>query len=127
MESERRMKSKAFSGIMLTLLLTLILNVQSAKESGTIYIACTLSMVSLEDPAPQDFRVTIKLPASSGYKPEDIDPATVRVEGIISMKPVPDWPKITKRFFAFKVDGSEVLDWVIWPKICTWHHHPAPK
>jgi len=119
---------KTVSGMILTMLLmgilTLVLNVQSVGVGETIRVSCMPSLVSLEDPAPQDFRVTLKLPPSSGYKPEDIDSATVRVEEIISIKPVPDSPKITKIFFEFKVDGSEVLNLVIWPKI--WYIAPSP-
>ena len=79
-------------------------------------------MVSLEDPPPEYFRITVKLPAP--YKAEDIDPSSILVGGIVQMATIPDWPKVTRNFFAFKVDGPSVVNYIIWPMI--WHMAPAP-
>ena len=86
-----------------------------------VTIRFTPDMVSLEA-VPQEFRVTISN-VPDPYKPEDINSTTVTVEGIVFMKQMPNWPKITKNFFAFKVDGSELLNFVILQKI----GHMAPQ
>lgn len=85
-------------------------------------VNCTPPFLSLEDPPPAEFRVTIKLPTP--HKAEDIDPDSIWVEGIIQMKDVPDWPKVTKKFFAFKVDGPSLINWVILSKVG--HMAPPP-
>jgi len=66
-------------------------------------VGITPPFVSIGDLPDTEFRVTIKLPTP--HKPEDIDPDSIWVEGVIQMMDVPDWPKVTKKFFAFKVDG----------------------
>jgi hypothetical protein len=86
-------------------------------------VRCTPFVLSLDDPTPAEFRITIGLPKP--YTPEDIDGSTILVGGLVGMKPVPDWPKITKKFFAFKINGVELMDWVIWPHI--WHITPPPQ
>jgi len=107
--------------VLLTLLGVGILIVQT-MASVTATVRITPFLISEEDPAPELYRVTMTLPKSSGYKPSDIDPATVLVEGI-PMATIPDWPKVTKNFFAFKVDGPTLTD-IIWGKI--WHIGPPP-
>ncbi len=90
-----------------------------------VTVRATPPMVSLEDPPPPEFRVTIKIPASSGYEPEDINASTVRVEGTIEMMIVPDWPKVTKSFFAFRVDGPSLV-WAMKHKLPP-HADPGAK
>lgn len=85
-------------------------------------VQCTPFFISLEDPIPQEFRITLKLPKP--YKHEDIDPSTILVGGVVPMKEVPDWPKIKKNFFAFKVDGEQLMYWIVLPQI--WHMAPPP-
>jgi hypothetical protein len=86
-------------------------------------VRCTPFTVSLDDPIPAEFRITIKLP--NPYSPEDIDPDSILVGGVVPMKPVPDWPKTTNKFFAFKVDGYQLMYWVVLPQI--WHMGVPPK
>jgi len=121
------MKTRTLTIGCLLVLLTLlgvgivVIQTQTTEPIG-VTVRLTPFMISEEDPPPEDFRVTISnLPAP--YKPEDIVAETVKVEGIISIKPVPDWPKVQKSFFAFKVDGTELVN-SIWPKI--WHMAPEP-
>jgi hypothetical protein len=85
-------------------------------------VRCTPFTLALDDPIPAEFRITMELPKA--YKPEDIDPDSILVGGLVQVKPVPDWPKITKKFFAFKIDGEQLMWWVILPEI--WHGYP-PK
>jgi hypothetical protein len=112
------MKTKTIMIGSLLLLITLfaasILVIQTtATVEATVRI--TPLMLSEEDGAPSEFRVNVKLPASSGYTPADIDPEKVAVEGI-PMKTVEDWPKVTRNFFAFKVDGPSLYN-LIWNKV----------
>jgi len=107
--------------VLLTLLGVAILIVQTLPSVDAT-VRVLPFMISEEDPAPDLFRVTVSLPKSSGYTPADIDPATVRVEGI-PMTTIPDWPKVTKNFFAFKVDGPSLCN-VVWIKV--WHMTPLP-
>lgn len=109
---------------LLTLLGAGIIIVTQSPVPINADIRITPPFMSLEDPPPTEFRVTIKLPASSGYDPDDIDPDTILVEGIIQMKVAPDWPKTTKKFFAFNVDGASLVNWVIKPYIG--HMAPLP-
>jgi len=83
---------------------------------------CTPPRVSLEDPAPGEFKITLTL--TNPYKHEDIDPSTLLVGEVVPMKEVEDWPKIKKRYFAFKVDGALMMYWVVMPRI--WHMAPPP-
>jgi len=108
-----------------------------ALLAGTLIVMQTVGQVSVdvritpfnlveEDPAPTLFKVKITVPASSGYTTADIDPATVRVEGL-SMVPTPeDWEedyKVTKTFFAFMVNGNQLYN-IIWSKAA--HMQPLP-
>lgn len=82
--------------------------------------------LNTEDDAPPLFRVTIKVPESSGYTTADIDPDTVSVEGL-SMVPTPeDWEtdyKVTKSFFAFMVNGQSLYN-IVYDKAL--HMQPDP-
>ena len=83
---------------------------------------CTPFFISLEDPILQEFRVTLTLPKP--HKPEDINSSTILVGDVVPMKDVPDWPKITKKSFSFKVDGWSLMYGVVLPQI--WHMAPPP-
>jgi hypothetical protein len=73
---------------------------------------------SMEDPIPEYFTITLSnIP--NPYKPEDIDPDTILVEGLVEMAPIEDWPKTTKKTFRFKVYGDDLMYWVVLPQI--WH------
>ncbi|NIU11962.1 MAG: hypothetical protein GWN81_24645 [Phycisphaerae bacterium] len=39
------------------------------------------------------------------------------------MLDIPDWPKVTKKFFAFKVDGPSLYN-IVWSKAA--HMGPSP-
>jgi hypothetical protein len=73
---------------------------------------------SMEDPIPENFIITLSgIP--NPYKPDDIDPDTLLVGGVVEMAPIEDWPKIAKKTFKFKVYGAELMYWVVLPEI--WH------
>jgi hypothetical protein len=93
-----------------------------APEPIPVDVTCHPFFISEEDPVPQEFRITLKLPKP--YKHEDIDPSTILVEGLVPMKAVPDWPKVKRTFFAFKVDGEQLMYWVVYPRV--WHMQPLP-
>lgn len=86
-------------------------------------VRCTPFTLSLIDPTPMEFRLTLSLPKP--HKPDDIDGTSILVGGVVGMKLVPDWPKITNKFFAFKIDGEELMYWVILPQL--WHMAPPPR
>ncbi len=77
---------------------------------------------SMEDPIPENLMITLS-DFPTPYKPEDIDPDTLLVEGLVEMAPVvgesDEWPKITKKTFKFKVYGDELMYWVVLPYV--WH------
>ena len=83
---------------------------------------CTPPRVSLEDPAPESFKITLTLP--NHYSHEDIDPSTLLVGGVVPMMEEEGWPKIKKNYFKFKVDGEQLMYWVVLPQI--WHMTPPP-
>jgi hypothetical protein len=84
--------------------------------------SCVPPRYALEDPTPESFKITLKLPRP--YNHEDIDPSTLLVGGVVSMQTEEGWPKIKKNDFKFKVDGHQLVYWVILPEI--WHMAPAP-
>jgi len=94
-----------------------VLTLQIRAQTIAADVGCTPKFISLEDPIPQEFRITIKLPKP--YNHEDIDPDSIWVGGLVQMKDVPDWPKIKKSFFAFKVDGWDLMYAIVLPQI--WH------
>jgi hypothetical protein len=123
------MKTKTIIIGSLLLLITLF--------AGSLIVIQTIATVSVtlritpftlteEDGAPPLFHVKIKVPPSSGYTTAEIDPTTVRVEGL-SMVPKPeDWEKdykVTKSFFAFMVNGQDLYN-TIWQKAA--HMQPLP-
>ena len=108
--------------VVLALLLGGTLIVVTQAETIQATARCTPPFVSLEDPAPAEFRVTVTLPKP--YKHEDIDPDSILVGGVVPVKEVPDWPKVKKNFFAFKIDGNQLMSYVILPLI--WHMSPGP-
>lgn len=80
---------------------------------------------SMEDPIPEYFTITLSgFPGS--YTPEDVDPDTILVGGLIEMAPVEDWPKIGKNTFKFKVfgDGYGLMYSVVLPQV--WHMQYPP-
>ena len=99
----------------------LILQSQATTIEATASIAP--HRYGLDDPIPMEFRITVRLP--NQYNHEDIDPSTLLVGGLVPMKDVPDWPKIKKRGFSFKIDGPSFMDWVVWPRV--WHMTPGPR
>jgi hypothetical protein len=112
------MKTKTIMIGSLLLLMTLFAaSLLVVQTTATVIVEAKITplMLSEEDGAPSEFRVTVKLPKSSDYTPADIKPESVAVEGI-PMKTVEDWPKVTKNFFAFKVDGPSLYN-VIWNKV----------
>lgn len=96
--------------VILMLLGAGVLAIQTASAIGAT-ADCKPFFISLEDPCPEEFRITIKLPKP--YKHEDIDPESIRVGGFDVMKDVPDWPKVKKNFFAFKAEGWKMMDWIV--------------
>jgi hypothetical protein len=77
---------------------------------------------SMEDPIPENLMITLSgIP--NPYKPDDIDPDSLLVGGVVEMAPIvgesDEWPKITKNAFKFKVYGDELMYWVVLPYI--WH------
>lgn len=102
------------------LITVLLLGTESNPIQVTVKI--TPTMVSLQEPAPEEFRITIS-DVPGAHTPENINSSTIQIE-TISMKQIPDWPKTTRKFFAFKVDGSDLLNQVILPKIS--HMTPEP-
>jgi hypothetical protein len=99
------------------------LTLQTHADTITAEVRCTPFTVALEDPITAEYRITIKLPKP--YEHEDIDPDSLLVAGVVPMMDVPDWPKIKKTFFAFKIDGNQLMYWVILPYI--WHTGVPPK
>ncbi|MGD8505675.1 MAG: hypothetical protein PVF15_03315 [Candidatus Bathyarchaeota archaeon] len=118
------MKSKMTIGFVLVFLAMLGIGLLAISPVSAVEATARLTppFYSMEDPAPESFKITLTPP--SPYTAYDVDPSTILVEGIVTMLPIPDWPKVTKRSFSFKVDGTALLNWVILPKI--WHMAPAP-
>jgi len=110
------------SMVVFGLLLGGVFTLQTQAQAIEATARCTPFFISLEDPPAEEFRITLTLPKP--YKHEDIDPSTILVGGVVQMKDVPDWPKIKKKFFAFKVDGSSLMYYVVLPEI--WHMTPPP-
>jgi len=111
--------------MLLTLLGVAILIVQTLP-SVEVNVRITPFMLSEEDPPPDSFRVTLSLPKSSDYKPADIDPDTVKVEGLQMLPKPEDWDddyKLTNNFFAFKIDGTLLYN-IVLARI--WHMAPPP-
>ena len=79
--------------------------------------------ISLEDMGPKQFIIRIALP--NGNNHEDIDLASIRIEGFDVTKDDPDYPKVKKKYFKFLADGSKMMDWVINGAI--WHMAPGPR
>ena len=95
----------------------------TGSTTKEVAVSFTPQMVSLEGEAPAQFRVIISdLPEP--YEPSDIRGSTVKVEEALAMKLMPNWPQVTKKFFAFKIDGSELVNTMILPKIA--HMNPQP-
>lgn len=119
------MKTRTHAIVYLLLFLTLLgvaILITQTMASVEATVTILPFMISEEDPPPDLFRVTVELPKSSGYTPADINATTVRVEGI-PMAIIPDWPKVKRNFFAFKVDGPALTN-IIWGKV--WHIAPPP-
>jgi hypothetical protein len=72
----------------------------------------------MEDPIPEYFTITLS-GFPNPYTPEDVDPDTLLVGGIVEMAEIEDWPKTTRKTFRFKVHGDELMYWVVLPDI--WH------
>ncbi len=104
------------------LLLGGLLVLQTRANTLQAEASCSPPRYALEDPAPEMFAITLKLPKS--YNHEDIDPSTLLVGGVVPMEAEEGWPKIKKNYFKFKVDGQQLVYWVILPQI--WHMAPAP-
>lgn len=98
-------------GLVFTMLMGGIFTLLTQAAAIPADVRCTPFFISLEDPGPEEFRITIMLP--KGYKHEDIDPESIRVGGFDVMKDVPDWPKVKKNFFAFKAEGWKMMDWIV--------------
>jgi len=123
------MKTKTILIGSLLLLMTLFaasLIVMQTTGQIPVDVRITPFNLNTEDEGPNLFRVTIKVPASSGKTTADIDPTSVTVEGL-SMVPTPeDWEadyKVTKNFFAFMVNGGDLYD-IIFDKAT--HMGPSP-
>mgnify|MGYP001083486073 FL=1 len=96
--------------------------VQTQASTIEATAKCVPPRWSLEDPAPESFKITLTLPKP--YKHEDIDPSTLLVGEVVPMMEEEGWPKIKKNYFKFKVDGEQLLYWVVLPRI--WHMAPPP-
>lgn len=107
--------------VLLMLLGVGVITIQTASAIG-VTADCKPFFISLEDPIPQEFRITLKLPKP--YKHEDIDPDSILVGGVVPMKEAPDWPKVKKNFFLFKVDGEQLMYLIVLPQI--WHMQISP-
>jgi len=110
------------SMVVFGLLIGGVFTLQTRATTVEATAKCTPPRVSLEDPAPQDFKITLTLP--KGYKHEDIDPSTLLVGEVVPMMEEEGWPKIKKKYFKFKVDGEYLMSWVVLPRI--WHMAPPP-
>ena len=110
------------SMVIFALLIGGVFTLQTQAQTIEATARCTPFFISLEDPPAEEFRITLTLPKP--YKHEDIDPSTILVGGVVTMKDVPDWPKIKKNFFAFKIDGSSLMYYIVLPEI--WHMAPPP-
>lgn len=100
-----------------------LFTIQTQASTIQADVRCLPFTVSLDDPAAAEFKIIIELPKQ--YDPEDIDPESLLVGEVVEMMEKEDWPKITKKTFSFKVDGEELMNWVILPRI--WHMAPDPR
>jgi len=111
------------SMVVFALLMGGVFTLQTQAQTIEATARCTPFHISLEDPPAEEFRITLK--DLQPYKSGDIDPDTILVGGVVGMKGgVPDYPQIKKKFFAFKVIGEQLINWVVLPRI--WHMAPAP-
>jgi len=99
-----------------------MLTLQVQADIVTAAARCTPQLISLSGPGPNQFHITLELPEP--YEPEDIDPNTISVGGACPILPKTNWPKIQKNSFAFKIDGEQLINWVVKPRIC--HMAPPP-
>ncbi len=110
------------TAVIFGLLLGGMLVLQTRANTLQAEASCVPPRYALEDPTPESFQITLKLPKP--YNHEDIDPSTLLVGGVASMEAEEGWPKIKRNYFKFKVDGQQLVYWCILPQI--WHMAPAP-
>lgn len=77
-------------------------------ETLTVHGLFSPSRVNLRKPAPKRFWVLLWFPRRSGASVRDIDPDTIRVEGIL--EPIEGTTRVFCFLLRFSVDGQGLVD-----------------
>jgi len=100
-----------------------LFTLQTQASTIGVTAKCSPHRVSDDEPIPVELRIT--LTSLGPYEPEEIDPSTLLVGGVVPMLEAEGWPKIKKKSFRFVIDGEALFYGVVYPII--WHMQPLPQ